>query len=117
MEDKKRLTQLEEQLSNTLKAVDKLHADVEAFKDYAIENNKVVNSMLRKLDDHAEQFEKMNIRMEGMMSKLDDHGEQFDKVNVKLEGILEEIVADRKLRDAQFDLIMRKFEYLESKKN
>lgn len=96
MEDKNRLTQLEEQLSNTLKAVDKLHADVETFKDYAVENNKVVNSMLRKLDDHAE---------------------QFDKVNEKLEGILEEIAADRKLRDAQFTLIIRRFEYLESNKN
>ncbi len=103
MENKKRSTPLEEQLSNTLNAVDKLHADVETFKDYAVENNKVVNSMLRKLDDHSEQFEKVH--------------QEIGNINGKLGGILGELAADRKLRDAQFDLIMRKFEHLESSRN
>lgn len=62
--EKRRLSQLEEQLSNTLRAVDKLHADVEAFKDYAIENNKVVNSMLKKMDERHEEILKIEKRLE-----------------------------------------------------
>ena len=62
--EKRRLSQLEEQLSNTLRAVDKLHADVEAFKEYAVENNKVVNSMLKKMDDRHEEILKIEKRLE-----------------------------------------------------
>ncbi|WP_339810257.1 hypothetical protein [uncultured Imperialibacter sp.] len=35
-----RVNQIEEQLSNTLKAIDKLTADIDALKDYAVENKR-----------------------------------------------------------------------------
>lgn len=59
-----RVNQIEEQLSNTLKAIDKLTADIDALKDYAVENNKVVNGILRKLDDQGERMDKFLLRME-----------------------------------------------------
>lgn len=59
-----RVNRIEEQLSNTLKAIDKLTADIDALKNYAVENNKVVNGILRKLDDQGERMDKVLLRME-----------------------------------------------------
>ncbi|MFY0599407.1 MAG: hypothetical protein JXR03_07025 [Cyclobacteriaceae bacterium] len=83
------LNQLEEQVSNTLRAVDKLTADMQDLREYTIENNKVVNSILHKLDEHSEQFEKNDKRLDRILSEMD---------------------ADRKLRDAQFNFLLQKVE-------
>lgn len=61
--EKRRLSQLEEQLSNTLRAVDSLHADVATFKEYAVENNKVVNGMLNKIDETQDMIKEIVTEM------------------------------------------------------
>ena len=65
-----RVNQIEEQLSNTLKGIDKLTEDVPVFREYAIENNKVVNGILRKLDDHAERMDKFGERMDKFLIEM-----------------------------------------------
>lgn len=89
MDDKERMHQLEELMSNLIRNVDRLTEKMDRLESYTQENNKVVNSILHKLDDHAEMFEK--------------HDQNFDR-------ILEEMSADRKLRDAQFEFILKKFD-------
>ena len=77
--EKRRHSQLEEQLSNTLRAVDSLHADVAAFKEYAVENNKVVNGMLNRMDETQD----------------------------TIKDIVNEMVAERKQRNLEFLLATR----------
>lgn len=101
--DKRRISQLEEQLSNTLQAVDKLHSDVETFKDYAIENNKVVNSILRRMDERDEQFLKMNERM--------------DVTQLSLEQLMKEMIAERQQRNTEIDIINRRLDKLDNQRN
>lgn len=158
-----RVTQLEEQLSNTLKAVDAFHAEMKIFKEYLHENSKVVNGILRKMDDDQEEsnkrfakmeerfrksdlqfermdkrfekndkrfekndkrfektdkrFEKMEERFEKMDKRFEKNDQRFEKNDQRLEkldlhisNVLQEMAQDRKLREAQFELIMRKFE-------
>lgn len=94
MDSKNRFNQLEELLSNVMMAVDKLTADMQELREYTRENNKVVNAILHKLDDHAEQFQK--------------NDERFAKHDQMFGRILEEMSADRKLRDAQFEFLLKK---------
>ncbi|MDW3196581.1 MAG: hypothetical protein R8G66_29665 [Cytophagales bacterium] len=84
--EKRRLSQLEEQLSNTLSAVDSLHADVATFKEYAVENNKVVNGMLNKMDETQDM----------------------------IKDIVTEMVAERKQRNLEIDTINRRLDRLEN---
>lgn len=153
-----RVNQLEEQLSNTLKAVDSFHEEMKVFKEYLLENSKVVNGLLRKLDDHQEEFdrnheflktqekkidlrfqkmeerfqkndqkmeerfEKNDKKMEERFQKSDQKMEEwfrksdlkFQKSDEKINSILKEMESDRKLREAQFELVLKKFEKLES---
>ncbi|MEQ8554318.1 MAG: hypothetical protein RIC53_16795 [Cyclobacteriaceae bacterium] len=88
MDDKERMHHLKELMRIQTKNIDCLTEKMDRLEAYTQENNKVVNSILHKLDDHAEMFEK--------------HDQNFDR-------ILEEMGADRKLRDAQFELILKKF--------
>jgi len=93
MNSNERFNQLEELMANLTRNVDRLSSDMEEFKKYAFENTKVVNSILHKLDDHSEQFEKILERMES-------RDEQFR--------------SEQKLRDAQFEFIMKRFDKLDS---
>ncbi len=93
MNSNQRFNQLEELMANLTRNVDRLSADMEEFKNYAYENNKVVNSILHKLDDHAEQFDKV-------LERLESRDEQFRE--------------EQQLRDAQFEFIMKRFEKLDS---
>ncbi len=74
-------------MSNLTRNVDRLTEKMERLEEYTYENNKVINSILHRLDDHAEKFDKT----------------------------LDEMIADRKLRDAQFEFTLKKFEKLESR--
>jgi hypothetical protein len=84
-----RVNQVDEQLSNTLRAIDKFHADMEIFRDYTIENNKVVKSILLKLDDFSEKFDRM---------------QEDNKL------IMQEMAKERELREAQFAFLVKRLE-------
>ena len=84
--EKRRLSQLEEQLSNTLRAVDSLHADVATFKEYAVENNKLVNGILHRMDETQD--------------------------TIKL--LVNEMIAERKQRNLEIDTINRRLDRLEN---
>lgn len=103
MDDKQKLTQLEELMANLTRNVDRLEEKMERLEEYTWENNKVVNSILHKLDDHAEQFERNDQRFQ----KSDKRFEVQEKM---LEGILNEMSEDRKLRDAQFEFLLKRTE-------
>jgi len=101
MEDKERFTQLEEQMSNTLKAVDKLTADMQELREYTRENNKIVNSILHRLEENDERFEKIDKRFE----KIDKRFERQDEL---LKSIINEMSAERKLNEARFEFVITK---------
>ena len=98
--EKRRLSQLEEQLSNTLRAVDSLHADVATFKEYAVENNKMVNSMLNEMSERSELLVKMNERIEANQNNI--------------EVLMTEMIAERKQRNLEIDTINRRLDRLEN---
>lgn len=99
-----RANQIEEQLSNTLKAIDKLTADIEAFKKYTIENNKVVNGLLRKIDDQGERMDKALERMERDSRKWEL---EFDRE--RKQRILE-LTKEQKARQKELDAQNKRFE-------
>ncbi len=99
--NKLRLNQLDEQVANTLRAVDKLTADMQELRAYTLENNKVVNAILRKLDDDTEQLKKND-------EQFKKNDERFKKAEERIDKILEEMASDRKLRDAQFEFLLKK---------
>ena len=82
-----RMSQLEELMANTMKAVDKLTADMQEFREYAHENNKVVNSLLRKMDDRDEEFRKFEERQEKYWKeqnkKWEDQNKKWEDQNKK----------------------------------
>lgn len=87
----RRISQLEEQLSNTLRAVDKLHLDVEVFKDYAVENNKVVNGMLHKMDETQDIIKEVMMEMVAERKQRDLERKQrnleIDTINRRLDRL------------------------------
>ncbi len=87
---------MDEQLSNTLRAIDKFHADMEVFRDYTTENNKVVNSILHKLDEHSESFGKMTDEIKALR--------QDNRV------MMQEMTKERELREAQFAFLVKRIE-------
>jgi chromosome segregation ATPase len=115
-----RVNQIEEQLSNTSKAIDKLTADIDALKDYAVENNKVVNGILRKLDDQGERMDKVLLRMEkeekNRKSELEHERKQRQQeLDAQNERFMNALNEDRKLRREEITIMNRRLELLESK--
>lgn len=94
-----RVNQIEEQLSNTLKAIDKFHADMEVFKKDAIENRKVVNGIMRKLDDRSKKMDKMLLKIS------DEQSRRFNEV----------LQQDKTLRIKEIDAMNKRPEWLENK--
>jgi chromosome segregation ATPase len=115
-----RVNQIEEQLSNTSKAIDKLTADIDDLKDYAVENNKVVNGILRKLDDQGERMDKVLLRMEkeekNRKSELEHERKQRQQeLDAQNERFMNALNEDRKLRREEITIMNRRLELLESK--
>ncbi|MEQ8237714.1 MAG: hypothetical protein RIA69_00810 [Cyclobacteriaceae bacterium] len=115
MEGKKRFTQLEEQMSNTLKAVDKLTADMQELREYTRENNKVVNSILHRLEENDERFEKVDKRFEKVDRRFEKIDKRFEKIDKRFErqdellkSIVNEMSAERKLNEARFEFVITK---------
>lgn len=75
------MNQLEELMANTLTAVDKLTADMDEFRNYAYENTKVVNSLLRKMDDRDEEFKKWREKQDMRWNEQSKKWEKQDKIN------------------------------------
>lgn len=92
-----RVNQIEEQLSNTLKAIDKLTADIDVLKNYAVENNKVVNGILKKLDDQGERMDKILLRME-----KEEHNRKEEMREEKKQRRAE-LEQERKLRQQELE--------------
>ncbi|MEQ8533416.1 MAG: hypothetical protein RIB86_16290 [Imperialibacter sp.] len=115
-----RVNQIEEQLSNTLKAIDKLTADIDALKDYAVENKKVVNGIFKKLDDRGERMDKVLLRMEkeekNRKSELENERKQRQaELDAQNERFMNALNEDRKLRMEELAIMNRRLEFLESK--
>ncbi|MDA0194896.1 MAG: hypothetical protein O2887_07220 [Bacteroidetes bacterium] len=79
-----RMSQLEELMANTLKSVDRLVSENEKFREYAYENTKVVNGILKKMDDREEE-------MKNYMKQQDKRWEKQDKINDNLVQTLVDI--------------------------
>ena len=62
--EKRRLSQLEEQLSDLMQVSDRVHHKMEEFIDYATENRKVVNDLLNRMDEREEEILKIQKRLE-----------------------------------------------------
>ena len=127
------MNQLEEQLSNTLRAVDKLSEDMQIIKDYTVQNNKVVNELIRKTDDMAEHFANSENRFNKMFEESDRRTKEFEKKfeqsekkfeqsdkkfeesDKRFERIIQELVNDRKQREKELVRIDKRLERLESR--
>lgn len=129
MNTNQRFNQLEELMSNLTRNVDKLSADMSELRQYVLDNNQVVNSILRKLDDHSEmferndehfkkmdkRFEKNEVRFKKMDERFEKNDERFRKMDERFEKheqilskMMDEMTAERKLRDAQFEYLLKR---------
>jgi chromosome segregation ATPase len=115
--NKTRLNQLEELMANTLRTVDHLGAEMLVLKDYAFENTKKVNEIMHKLDDHAENFDKMNLQIDKANENIKSMYSNIHSMNSNIHEIITEMAEDRKLReqdqklrDAQFAFLLKRTE-------
>ena len=112
--NKTRLSQLEDLMANTLRNVDKLTADMQVFREYAFDNTKIVNEVLRKLDDHSEQINKTLSELATDRKENEQRRTEEQKIREEEQKIREEDqklrAEDQKLRDAQFAFLLKRTE-------
>ncbi|MEQ9426593.1 MAG: hypothetical protein RJQ09_19375 [Cyclobacteriaceae bacterium] len=94
---KSRVLQLDEMVANTTRNVDRLTAEMAEFRNYCYENNKVVNDLLRKMDDREEEIKKLREDFESTNKRLEKTDLRLEKIDLRLEKLSKE--QDKKWED------------------
>jgi len=100
----KRVNQVEEQLAITLKAVDKLTADMQEFREYAYQSNQTFNKILNKLDDHQEEIEHLYKSQEKISYEVNKRQERIsNEINNRQEKMSNEFNRRQEKMSTEFN--------------
>ena len=99
----RRLGPFEELMAGILKNVDQLSREMKELKDYVFENNKVVNQILRHLDDNREEIK-------DNQKKIEENQQEIIKLRLSQDE-------DRNLWRREIEIQTKRLEMLEERKN